>query len=121
MVRNEHQGNARGDWLLALLACSAVCHSTEACCTQSAEAGCFDTDSKPVGINNRCSAWISHDVTDFIGEIRPSNHGSRDLVGHAPPTSRPGPCNGSSKMTAGRCMLSESPTPAMWSKAESVS
>jgi hypothetical protein len=28
--------------------------------------------------------------------------GSRDLVGHAPPTSRPGPYNGSSKMTTGR-------------------
>jgi hypothetical protein len=36
-------------------------------------AGYFDTDSKPVGIDNRCSACISHDVTDFIGEIRPSN------------------------------------------------
>ena len=26
----------------------------------------FDTDSKPVGIDNQCSAFISHDTNDFI-------------------------------------------------------
>ena len=29
----------------------------------------FDTDSAPVGVDNRCSGCISHKVTDFIGEL----------------------------------------------------
>ena len=33
----------------------------------------FDTDSKSVGIDNRCSACISHDIRDFIGPLRESN------------------------------------------------
>jgi hypothetical protein len=70
---SQRTSRKRSRRLLALLAYSAVCHSTEACYTQSTEAGYFDTDSKPVGIDNRCSACISHDVTDFIGELRPSN------------------------------------------------
>jgi hypothetical protein len=70
---SQRTSRKRSRRLLALLAYSAVCHSTEACYTQSTEAGYFDTDSKPVGIDNRCSACISHDVTDCIGELRPSN------------------------------------------------
>jgi hypothetical protein len=31
----------------------------------------FDTDSGPVGIDNRCSACISHKRADFIGELFP--------------------------------------------------
>ena len=34
----------------------------------------FDTDSANVGIDNRCSACISHDQNDFVpGTLRPSN------------------------------------------------
>ena len=29
----------------------------------------FDTDSKPVGIDNRASACISHDPEDFVGPL----------------------------------------------------
>ena len=29
----------------------------------------FDTDSSPVGVDNRCSKFISHKVTDFIGKL----------------------------------------------------
>ena len=29
----------------------------------------FDTDSHPLGIDNRCTACISHDVKDFIGPL----------------------------------------------------
>ena len=29
----------------------------------------FDTDSKSIGIDNRCSACISHDLNDFVGEV----------------------------------------------------
>ena len=33
---------------------------------------CFDTDSEMVGIDNRCSACISHDIKDFIGPLKES-------------------------------------------------
>ena len=29
----------------------------------------FDTDSSPVGVDNKCSVFISHKVTYFIGEL----------------------------------------------------
>ena len=32
----------------------------------------FDTDSKPVGIDNRCTACISHDIKDFVGPVHES-------------------------------------------------
>jgi hypothetical protein len=57
---------------LSLLACSAVCMTTEAVHAQSLT-GSFDTDSKPIGIDNRCTACISHDATDFVGNVLPSN------------------------------------------------
>ena len=34
----------------------------------------FDTDSKLVGIDNRCSACISPDINDFVGRIVKSNN-----------------------------------------------
>ncbi len=46
--------------------------TTEAIHAQSLT-GSFDTDSKPIGIDNRCTACISHDATDFVGDILPSN------------------------------------------------
>ena len=33
----------------------------------------FDTDSDYIGIDNRCSACISHDRSDFIGDLTPTN------------------------------------------------
>ena len=30
----------------------------------------FDTDSSSIGVDNRASACISHEPTDFIGELR---------------------------------------------------
>ena len=29
----------------------------------------FDTDSKPIGVDNRCSVCISHYIDDFIGPL----------------------------------------------------
>ena len=46
--------------------------TTEALLTQ-APTGSFDTDSKPVGVDNRCTACISHDIADFVGDVTPSN------------------------------------------------
>ena len=33
----------------------------------------FDTDSHPIGVDNRCTACISHDINDFIGKLKDSN------------------------------------------------
>ena len=33
----------------------------------------FDTDTKAIGIDNRCSACISHDINDFIGPVHKSD------------------------------------------------
>ena len=29
----------------------------------------FDSDAKQIGIDNRCSACISHDINDFVGPV----------------------------------------------------
>ena len=33
----------------------------------------FDTDSRPIGVDNRCSACISHDISDFIDVPQETN------------------------------------------------
>ena len=33
---------------------------------------CFDTDSKLIGVDNRCSAYISGDISDFDGPVTPT-------------------------------------------------
>ena len=33
----------------------------------------FDSDAKQIGIDNRCSACISHDINDFVGTAVKSN------------------------------------------------
>ena len=33
----------------------------------------FDTDTKAIGIENRCSACISHDIDDFVGPVHKSD------------------------------------------------
>lgn len=41
----------------------------------------FDTDSSPVGIDSRCSGCISHQSSDFIGELRPCNRAIKGFGG----------------------------------------
>ena len=41
----------------------------------------FDTDSTPVGLDNRCSACMSHIKEDFVGELLPSNMYSKGFGG----------------------------------------
>jgi len=33
----------------------------------------FDTNSKPVGIDNHASAYISGNIDDFVGELKETN------------------------------------------------
>ena len=41
----------------------------------------FDTDSRPVGIDNRCSACISHDIKDFEGPLTDVNRSIKGFGG----------------------------------------
>lgn len=41
----------------------------------------FDTDSSLVGVDNRCSACISHEKKDFIGELTPVNRAIKGFGG----------------------------------------
>ena len=41
----------------------------------------FDTDSKRVGIDNRCSACISCDIDDFEGPVRKVNRAIKGFGG----------------------------------------
>ena len=50
--------------LMAMSAKSVQTHQQEAY---------FDTDSKPIGIDNRCTACISHDINDFVGKLHDSD------------------------------------------------
>ena len=43
----------------------------------------FDTDSGPIGIDNRASACISHESTDFVGPLRKSNRVIKSFGGGA--------------------------------------
>ena len=45
----------------------------------------FDTDSDPVGVDNRCSECIFHKVTDFIGELAYCNRITKGFVVLVPP------------------------------------
>ena len=41
----------------------------------------FDSDAKAIGIDNRCSACISHDLNDFVGPVVKSNKTIRGFGG----------------------------------------
>ena len=40
----------------------------------------FDTDTKPIGVDNRCSACISPYIEDFIGSLEDTN---KTIIGFA--------------------------------------
>ena len=41
----------------------------------------FDTDSKPIGVNSWCTACISDNIHDFIGEMRESGRAIKGFGG----------------------------------------
>ena len=49
--------------------------------SKSARLTSFDTDSYDIGIDNRCSRCISHQVEDFIGNLKDSKHSIRSFGG----------------------------------------
>ena len=69
---SQRRTRRRDGKTITAMAAMLMIASTEASASihQSAQ---FDTDSKPIGIDNRCSACISHEITDFIGPLKDSN------------------------------------------------
>ena len=67
---NTHRHGKRNASMIAMVAIMAM--STRHSMPHSAQAH-FDTDSKPIGIDNRCSACISHDIKDFVGTLQTCN------------------------------------------------
>lgn len=64
----------------------------------------FDTDSKPIGIDNRCSACILHDIKDFIGNLRQSNRTIKGFGGIRHNSNiMTAPSNGNGPMMKVRC------------------
>ena len=61
-----------------LLVCSATAMNAEL--TVRSNITRFDTDSDPIGVDNRCSACISHIPEDFVGDLISS---SRTIKGFA--------------------------------------
>ena len=49
------------------MTCEITCLATQ---TGKRYQDTFDTDSRPIGIDNRCSACISHKKEDFVGELK---------------------------------------------------
>ena len=49
--------------------------------THAQQLATFDTDSKPIGVDNRCSACISHDVNDFVSDLQPCNRSIKGFGG----------------------------------------
>ena len=70
-----------GRRVMALLATSALAMSsqTEGCLSQ--RIATFDTDSNAIGVDNRCSACISNDPSDFISELKPCNRSIKGFGG----------------------------------------
>jgi len=60
---------------------------------------CFDTDSRSIRIDNRCSACISHDIADFVDTPRPISGSIKGFGGHARKMSKSAPSDGVGKMT----------------------
>ena len=62
-------GNLSGKCVKAMAILSAVAMTTEIYGGKSARKVKLDTDSFEIGIDNRCSACISHEIDDFIGPM----------------------------------------------------
>ena len=68
--RREYRCRRRG-WVLKGGTAYLAMYSVAMNASISAAERCspFDTDSCPIGVDNRCSACISHDINDFEGPL----------------------------------------------------
>ena len=63
------------------IAMIALAMQTQATYNASAHNITFDTDSRPIGIDNRCTACISHKVEDFTGPLIDTNRNIKGFGG----------------------------------------
>jgi len=75
--------------------------------------GPFDTDSKPIGNDNQCSACIAHWIKDFIDTQGPADSPSVALWDQRSTTFNKEPFFGSGRMMMGEFMTIQSLTPTM--------
>jgi hypothetical protein len=75
-IKRPRRGKLR--MIVSLLATAAVAMSTTTGTERDVN---FDTDSGPVGIDNRCSGCISHEISDFIGDLRPCSRAIKGFGG----------------------------------------
>ena len=65
----QHQFNTRRRYRVSLRVMAAVIAMSAGMSNGARQVGTFDTDSRLVGIDNRCSECISHKRSDFPGEL----------------------------------------------------
>jgi hypothetical protein len=68
---------------LTLFAMSAIAMSVET--GNAANRIIFDTDSEPIGIENRCMATMSHRIEDFISDLVPTDKVVKGFAGSQTP------------------------------------
>ena len=73
----------------------------------------FDTDAKPIGVDNRCSACISPYINDFIGPLEDTNKTIKGFAGARTTIPRWAHYAGSGQMTQGRDIHLRSPIRTM--------
>ena len=66
--------------MVQIAAMSVVAMRAEQCAVRE---NCvrFDTDSAPIGIDNRCTGCISHKIEDFVGPLIDSNRSIKGFGG----------------------------------------
>ena len=77
----------------------------------------FDTDAKPIGVDNRCSACISPYIEDFIGPLEDTNKTINVLLALEQTIPRWAHYTGSGQMIQGRDIHLRSPICTMSHRA----
>ncbi len=80
----------------------------------------FDTDSRSIGINNHCSACISHDIANFVDTPRPIPGSIKGFGGHAHKMSKLVPSDGDGRMIKAWSMTTPSQTHTTSQMAKSI-
>jgi hypothetical protein len=75
------QRKGRGNKYVAMLCFAAVAMQANSSTTHERMAT-FDTDSEPIGVDNRCTGCISHPIEDFEGTLVDSNRSIKGFGGN---------------------------------------
>ena len=81
--KQRHRCKYNSRRYVRIMACSVVALEVKA--NKRTNVIRFDTDSAPVGIDNRCTGCISHIAEDFVGQLRDSNKSIKGFGGSRTP------------------------------------